>query len=85
MTYDHFNGTALTGRLQEIVFSNYQFWLTAAVSVTVCIIPIVFYFKAQSLLFPSIKDLILMDALNEKEVLEEADPKKEKAATELFK
>jgi hypothetical protein len=44
-----------------------------------------FYFQANQLLFPSMKDLIMQDGFDEKAVMEEADPKKAKAAMDLMK
>jgi len=74
MTYDSFSETPLTGRLYEIVFSNYYFWLTLGVSVVGCLMPVIFYFKAKELLFPSLQDLIIQNVIDNKKVLEEADP-----------
>ncbi len=47
--------------------------------------PLFFYFVANELLFPSIKDLILQQAFDEKMVLDEADPKKAKEAMDIMK
>jgi hypothetical protein len=44
-----------------------------------------FYFVANELLFPSIKDLILQQAFDERMVLDEADPKKAKEAMDIMK
>jgi hypothetical protein len=48
-------------------------------------VPLFFYFVANELLFPSIKDLILQQAFDEKMVLDEADPKKAKEAMDIMK
>ena len=47
--------------------------------------PVIFYFKAKELLFPSLQDLIIQNVIDNKKVLEEADPQMQKAAEELFK
>lgn len=85
VTYDNFPGTPLSSRLKEIVFQDFQFWLTVFVSVAVCFIPFWFYFQANSLLFPTLKDLIMQENLDQKEVLNQADPKKAKEAMDILK
>jgi hypothetical protein len=85
MIYDNFDGTALTGRLREIVFQDYQFWLTILITLGICFAPFIFYFQGNQLLFPSMKELIMQDEIDEKAVLDEADPKKAKAAMDLMK
>ena len=70
--------------LQEIDFSNWQFWVILAVTVMICIAPVIFYFNAHSLFFPSLKDLILQGKVKP-EILEEADPKRAKAAMEMLR
>jgi hypothetical protein len=79
------SGAGISGRLWEIVFSDGRFWLTVMISVTVCLFPLMFYFQTNSLLFPSLKDLILQKALDPEQVVEEADPKKVKATMDMFK
>lgn len=85
VTYDNVSGSALTGRLKEIAFSDYQFWLSLTAVLAICFLPFMFYFQANQLLFPSMKDLIMQDGFDEKAVMEEADPKKAKAAMDLMK
>lgn len=86
MTYDQLpNGQAIYLRLKEIVFTDWQFWASLGISLAVCLIPFFFYFVANELLFPSIKDLILQQAFDDKAVLNEADPKKAKEAMDIMK
>lgn len=83
-TYDSMQGSALSGRLAEIAFSNWQFWATFSITVFICVVPVVFYYLAHQLLFPSLKDLIMLRQV-EVNIIEEADPKRAKAAMELMK
>ena len=86
VTYDQVNnGQAIYFRLQEIVFNDWQFWLTLLISLGVTLVPFFFYFVANELLFPSIKDLILQQAFDERMILDEADPKKVKEAMDIMK
>lgn len=86
VTYDQVNnGQAIYLRLQEIVFNDWQFWLTLLISLGVTLVPFFFYFVANELLFPSIKDLILQQAFDERMILDEADPKKAKEAMDIMK
>ena len=55
------------------------------IALGVSLVPFFFYFLANELLFPSIKDLILQGAFDEEQVLDEADPKKAKEAMEIMK
>jgi hypothetical protein len=60
VTYDNLNmGQVLYQRLVEIVFNDWQFWATLFISLGVSLVPFFFYFLANELLFPSIKDLIV--------------------------
>jgi hypothetical protein len=83
-TYDSMNGNALSRRLSEIAFSNWQFWATFSITVFICVVPIVFYYLSNALLFPSLKDLITLNQLDPS-IVEEADPKRARAAMELMK
>ena len=86
MTYDQVpNGQAIYLRLKEIAFNDWQFWLTIFISLGVTLVPLFFYYLANELLFPSIKDLILQQAFDERLVLDEADPKKAKEAMDIMK
>jgi hypothetical protein len=86
VTHDQVNnGQAIYLRLQEIVFNDWQFWLTLLISLGVTLVPFFFYFVANELLFPSIKDLILQQAFDERMILDEADPKKAKEAMDIMK
>lgn len=59
--------------------------MISILEVIILVFPIIFYFKVQSLLFPTLKDLMVQDRLNIDKVLKEADPKRVKAAHDLFK
>lgn len=55
------------------MFSNWQFWLTLCGTVMICLVPVIFYFTAQALMFPSLKDLIVQKRLKP-EIIDEVDP-----------
>eukprot|EP00347_Sterkiella_histriomuscorum_P002642 403367358 len=84
-TYDAFPNTFMERRLGEIVFSNANFWLQILCMVAACLLPILFYFEAQSLLFPKLKDLILQNTINFQEVNRELNTEIAKQTHELFK
>lgn len=44
MIYDTIDGSALTGRLKEIAFQDYQFWLSLFGALAICFLPFMFYF-----------------------------------------
>ena len=86
LAYDSFpGGQPIYQRLREIVFTDWQFWLSLLISLGVSLVPFFFYFVANELLFPSIKDLIVQEAFDDRSVLDEADPKKAKEAMEIMK
>jgi hypothetical protein len=58
-TYNTFTNTEITHRLQEIVFSNGLFWFILIITLGASLLPLVFYYRGKSILFPSLKDLIL--------------------------
>ena len=46
-------------RLGEMAFSSAEFWLIQLIVIAASVAPIIFYYKVQSLMFPTLKDLIL--------------------------
>lgn len=48
-------------------------------------IPIIFYYKAQSILFPNLKDLYAQGRINKEKVLKELDPVRSQQAHDLLK
>jgi hypothetical protein len=45
LVYDSLSGVyPMAGRLREIAFSDFRFWLTIFVTVALCLIPFLFYF-----------------------------------------
>lgn len=85
ITYDSLEVYVMSGRLQEIAYSSIEFYLVMVVSVALCLIPFLYYFQANSLLFPSLKDLLIQSQIDKKTVIQEADPKKAKEAMEILK
>lgn len=83
--YNTIPDTVITYRLIEIAFSSWSFRLISAITLFVTILPIYFYINAQSLFFPTLKDLILQDKIDYSSILKETDPKREKAAHDLLK
>lgn len=83
--YNSLTGTAITDRMPEIAYSNNTFRWTQVITLFVTLLPIYFYNCAQSLLFPSLKDLIMQEKIDYLSFIKEADPKREKAAMELLK
>jgi len=59
-TYNYaFLDTPMTYRIVEIAFSNAYFWIMILCVVGCSLVPIVFYYTAKALLFPSLKEIIL--------------------------
>jgi hypothetical protein len=46
-------------RIFEMTFNNKFFWMVTILEVIILVFPIMFYFKVQSLLFPTLKDLMV--------------------------
>eukprot|EP00347_Sterkiella_histriomuscorum_P004736 403359304 len=83
--YNYLPDNFLMYRLYEIMFENGYFWLIIILIVACSIVPIKFYFWAQSLLFPSLKNLIMRGDLNVEKILKEADPARAKLTHDLLK
>ena len=58
VAYNFFPGTALTHRLVEVAFNNWQFWATLVLVVAMCYVPVVAAVKARQLLVPRMVDLV---------------------------
>jgi hypothetical protein len=66
-TYDvvpDFMTPVVAYRLIEMVFSYVHFWLIILLFLVISLMPLIFYYNAQALLFPSLKDLILQQKLD---------------------
>lgn len=84
--YNQIPNTYLSYRLIEIVISNGMFWLTLAVAVGMCVLPVYFFVRARKLLFPTLKDLVVQPGkINAERVKLECNQEAERMAYELIK